>query len=246
MGMLPQRPAPTAARDRWRVAMAWVHWFGPGRVVAMVVAVVVLGGTGWWMMRPTDQGPSDITSAPTPVDRPGSPSPLDADADADPDGFTLVIPPSTPSLVNEVSANEVLVHVAGAVQRPGVYRLQPGDRVIDAVDAAGGATTQAVVHAVNLAAPLSDGQRVHIPVEGEPVSVEAVAPSASPGAPAPISLNSATEAELVGLTGVGPVLAAAIVAHRDAHGPFSSIDELLAVPGVGPAKLEAMRAQAML
>jgi competence protein ComEA len=141
---------------------------------------------------------------------------------------------------------EVFVHVAGAVQRPGVYRLEPGDRVIDAVTAAGGATPEAVVHAVNLAAPLSDGQRVHIPIEGEPIPIEAVSPSASPAATAPISVNSATEAELVALNGVGPVLAAAIVAHRTAHGPFTSIDGLLAVPGVGPAKLEALRAQATL
>jgi competence protein ComEA len=238
MGVLPERPAPTVAQARWRSIMAWVHWFGPGRVAAMAMALVVLGGTGWWMVWPAGGGPSPVPSASTQPGPPDSPDQLDA---ARSDGFTLVTTPTTPSPVTEV-----LVHVAGAVQRPGVYRLEPGDRVIDAVTAAGGATPEAVVHAVNLAAPLSDGQRVHIPIEGEPIPPEAVSPSASPAAAAMISVNTATEAELVALSGVGPVLAAAIVAHRDAHGPFTTIDALLAVPGVGPAKLEALRAQATL
>lgn len=241
MGMLPERPAPTLSRARWQAAAGWVHWFGPGRASAMVVAIVAIAWVGWSMMTTSGDVSPDQPAAVEEID-PGSLQ--RRSVISDPDGFSLVTAPTTPAPIDEV-----LVHVAGAVQRPGVYRLEPHQRVIDAVDAAGGATRDAVLHAINLAAPLSDGQRVHVPIEGEPIPPEAVASSGSPsagGAPAPISVNSASEAELVGLPGVGPVLAAAIVAHRSAHGPFENLDGLLAVTGVGPAKLEAMRPQATL
>ncbi len=241
MGMLPERPAPTVLRARWQTAARWVHWFGPGRASAMAVAIVAIAAVGWSMT----QRSGDISEGPPASAEQADPGSLQRRSIAsDPDGFTLVTTPTTPAAIDEV-----LVHVAGAVQRPGVYRLEPDQRVIDAVDAAGGATRDAVLHAINLAAPLSDGQRVHVPLEGEPIPSEALVSAGAPsagGTPAPISVNSAGEAELVGLPGVGPVLAAAIVAHRSAHGPFETLEGLLAVTGVGPAKLEAMRPQATL
>jgi competence protein ComEA len=145
------------------------------------------------------------------------------------------------------------VHVAGAVTRPGVVTLPSGSRVVDAVGAAGGMVAGADPDRVNLAAPLADGQRVVVPVIGQPAPAEvAVAAPAAPGtgsaggtAPAaggaPVDLNTATESDLDALPGIGPATAAAIVAHRSERGPFGSVEDLLDVRGIGDAKLEALR-----
>lgn len=138
---------------------------------------------------------------------------------------------------------ELLVHVSGAVASPGVYQLPAGARVLDAIDAAGGPTAEGRVHQLNLAAPLSDGVQVRVPVEGEVIS----APLGSATDPsAPIDLNHASALDLERLNGIGPSLAAAIVGYRDEHGPFASPDALLDVPGIGPAKLEMLRDQIAL
>lgn len=144
-----------------------------------------------------------------------------------------------------------LVHVAGAVQRPGVLHLPEGARVADAVDAAGGLRDDADVDRLNLAERVADGARVYVPAKGEtgspPVVSGAGAGVSSGGARggtgAPVDLNRATVDELDKLPGVGPSTAAAIVAHRDQHGPFRSVDDLLQVRGIGPAKLEGLRGQ---
>jgi competence protein ComEA len=115
--------------------------------------------------------------------------------------------------------------------------------VADAVGAAGGAAPDAVLDAVNLAAPLADGQQIYVPHAGE-TSGPAPPVGASPPAGAaagPLDLNTATEDELLALPGVGPVLAAAIVRHREEAGPFTSVDGLLDVSGIGPARLESLR-----
>ncbi len=130
----------------------------------------------------------------------------------------------------------LVVHVAGAVRKPGVYELIAGDRVRDAIDAAGGVTRRAVLDAVNLAAPVADGQQVLVPREGEP---RAVAPGAT--AVGPVALNSADLAALDALPGVGPATAARIIAWRDEHGPFRSVEDLLEVPGIGDGRLAALR-----
>jgi competence protein ComEA len=137
--------------------------------------------------------------------------------------------------------SDVVVHVAGAVVRPGVYRLTDDARTVDAIDAAGGPRGDADLARVNLAARLSDGLRVYVPVVGEaPVPpVEAAGSASSAG---PLDLNSATAEQLDDLPGIGPATAAAIVAHRREHGPFQSIEQLLDVRGIGPAKLEQIRA----
>ena len=132
--------------------------------------------------------------------------------------------------------NGPYVHVAGAVRRPGVYRLPQGARVAAAVRRAGGAAPGADLDLINLAARLQDGQQVVVPIAGP----AGVAPSA--GAEAPISLGSATVEQLDELDGIGPTLAERIVEHRQANGGFASLDELADVDGIGEKRLEALKA----
>jgi competence protein ComEA len=152
-------------------------------------------------------------------------------------------------LVPEAPAESarLVVHVAGAVRRPGLYRLREGSRVADAVVRAGGATAKADTAAVNLAAPLADGIQVVVPsrVVGTAGSTAATGGTGqADGAHvsgARVSLSSATVAELDELPGVGPVTAQKIVDYRAAHGGFSSVDALDAIPGIGPARLAQLR-----
>ncbi|MEJ7792153.1 MAG: helix-hairpin-helix domain-containing protein [Gaiellaceae bacterium] len=143
------------------------------------------------------------------------------------------------------AAPRIVVHVTGAVARPGLYRLKEGSRVADAVARAGGATGKADTAAVNLAAPLADGIQVLMPsrVAGGAGAAAAAGGSGAGGAGSgvPISLSSATIAELDTLPGVGPVTAQKIVDHRAAHGAFSSVDDLDSIPGIGPARLGQLR-----
>ena len=143
------------------------------------------------------------------------------------------------------AAPRIVVHVTGAVARPGLYRLKEGSRVADAIARAGGATGKADTAAVNLAAPLADGIQVLMPsrVAGGAGAAAAAGGSGAGGAGSgvPISLSSATIAELDTLPGVGPVTAQKIVDHRAAHGAFSSVDDLDAIPGIGPARLGQLR-----
>jgi competence protein ComEA len=134
---------------------------------------------------------------------------------------------------------DVVVHVAGAVQAPGVYRLPAGSRVTDAVERAGGATGRAVVDGINLAAPLSDGQQVVVP--GGPAA-GGPADASSEASEGPISLGTATIEELDTIEGIGPVTAQNIIDYRDEHGGISSIEELDEVSGIGPVTMEALRA----
>jgi competence protein ComEA len=132
----------------------------------------------------------------------------------------------------------LVVHVVGAVRRPGLYRLKEGARVADAVARAGGARPRADLALVNLAAPVADGQQVIVP--GRAIPGQA-APTAGGNASGPVSLSSATIEQLDELPGVGPVTAQKIVDYRERHGGFGSIEELDAIPGIGPARLEQLR-----
>ena len=129
---------------------------------------------------------------------------------------------------------DVVVHVAGAVERPGVYRLPAGSRVTDAVRRAGGFARGANHDAINLAARLSDGQQVVVPRPGAPAS----AAGAQSG---PISLGSASVEQLDQVEGIGPVTAQKIVEFRDQHGGLSSINQLDEVDGIGPATMQTLR-----
>ncbi|MFT4049178.1 MAG: ComEA family DNA-binding protein [Solirubrobacterales bacterium] len=129
-----------------------------------------------------------------------------------------------------------VVYVSGAVRRPGIVHMREGDRVGDAIDAAGGPRRSADLGAVNLAARVADGQQVVVP------SRVAGGAGAS-GAAGPISLSTATLEQLDGLDGVGPGLAQKIIDYRTQHGGFRSVDELGEVPGIGDKRLESLRAQ---
>jgi len=142
-------------------------------------------------------------------------------------------PPAPPSLL--------VVDIAGAVRRPGLYRLPHGSRVADAVASAGGAGPKAALDGVNLAAPLADGEQVVVPSRAP--GGGAAAPAGSPPAATsgPVSLSTATAEQLDGLPGIGPVTAQKIVDYRTQHGAFSSVDELDAIPGIGPARISELQ-----
>ncbi|MGH3014446.1 MAG: helix-hairpin-helix domain-containing protein [Gaiellaceae bacterium] len=154
-------------------------------------------------------------------------------------------PSAAPALeVEEEPPREVVVHVAGAVARPGLYRLPDGSRVDDAIGLAGGPGPKAALDLVNLAAPVVDGQQVIVPLKGAggATAAASAATAGEGGAPgAKVSLSSATLEQLDELPGVGPVTAQQILDYREANGAFRSVDELDAVPGIGPAKLEQLR-----
>lgn len=128
----------------------------------------------------------------------------------------------------------VAVHVAGMVVSPGVVDVPADAIVADAIEAAGGLLSGALVDQINLAAPVVPGQQIVVP---GPASET---PQAS-GDDGVLSINQATVAELEALPGVGPVLAERIVSHREANGPFQEVEDLLEVPGIGEAKLGAIR-----
>jgi competence protein ComEA len=140
-------------------------------------------------------------------------------------------------------ARKVLVHVVGAVRKPGLYRLTDGSRIDDAIKAAGGPKPRADLQLINLAAPVADGQQVIVPVRGRaaPAGSSAGSPAAGTVAGGHVHLNTATLEELDTLPGVGPVTAQKILDYRTEHGAFKSVDELDAVPGIGPARLAELK-----
>lgn len=159
-------------------------------------------------------------------------------------GRPAAIEPRSPGLVSVEAPVEgpaaaspvdtIVVHVSGAVLRPGLVELVTGSRVADAVEAAGGAILGADLDSVNLAQAVTDGQQVVVPRAGESVA-------ASPSSDDTVSLNRADARALEVLPGVGPVLAASIVAYREEHGPYMEVEDLLSVPGIGESKLATLR-----
>ena len=144
------------------------------------------------------------------------------------------------------AGSTVLVHVVGQVRHPGVVRLPAGARLADALRKAGGATRRADLAAVNLARAVVDGEQVFVPAPGQtphvaPAPQDAAAPGSGASSGAVVDLNTADETELDSLPGVGPVIAGRIVAWRQEHGRFSSVDELTEVSGIGDATLERLR-----
>jgi competence protein ComEA len=140
-------------------------------------------------------------------------------------------------------SSRVVVHVAGAVRRPGVYRLPARSRVVDAVRRAGGARARADLSALNLAAKVEDGRQVVVPLRA-PAGAVAPAPgaAAAPGVvAAPVDLNTATPEQLDQLDGIGPGMAGRILDYRKEHGGFGSVEELGQVPGIGEKRMAALR-----
>ena len=157
----------------------------------------------------------------------------------------LALPRAAPASPSTSAADVAVVYVVGAVQHPGLYRLPPSARVGDAVDAAGGATDEADLDSINLAAEVGDGDRVYVPRQGDNVDTGGD-PAGDASPPQTLHLNTASAADLEALPGVGPSLANAIVEYRRQHGRFQSVDGLLEVPGIGPAKLAALRTRLKL
>ena len=146
----------------------------------------------------------------------------------------------------ESGGGALLVHVAGAVRRPGVYRLRDGMRVDDALRLAGGPTRRADLTAVNLAAKAQDGRQILVPERaraGRAAGAPAAAGSgAAPSAPgAPVNLNTATLEQLDALDGIGPATAQSILDFREEHGGFGSVEELGQIPGIGEKRLATLR-----
>jgi competence protein ComEA len=185
-----------------------------GWIAAAVVAVVVV-------FRVLSGGGSDssaVTVEPVPAARPG--------------GARAAPPP------------ELLVHVAGEVRRPGVYRVPRGGRVHDAVQLAGGLTSRAEQAGVNLVARVTDGQQVVVPRRGAAGGGAAPVAGGSAGGAGPgakVSLASATLEQLDAIDGIGPTLAKRILEYRDQHGGFRSVDELRQVDGIGEKRVESLR-----
>ncbi|MGW9113561.1 helix-hairpin-helix domain-containing protein [Microbacterium sp. NPDC055683] len=140
-----------------------------------------------------------------------------------------------------IAAGQLYVHVQGAVREPGLYVLDAGARVVDAVSAAGGFADDADESGVNLARPVADGEQLAVPAEGEaPASGVPDAPG-DPAAPGLVNLNSADAAALEELPRIGPAIAGRIIAWREENGPFAAVEDLLAVSGIGDAMLESLR-----
>lgn len=214
-------PSPGALADRLGVS--------PVTVVLGALAVAAAAIGGWWALRtPAGPDPAEIL----------------------PMAGSVEIPVPAPSPMPDPA--RIVVDVVGAVARPGLHELPATSRVADAVEAAGGLTAEADRMRLNLAEPLSDGARLWVPEVGESAGPEVVSVIAGAGgggraggggarAGAPLNVNTADAASLEELPGIGPALAAAIVEHRRQSGPFTTVDELVEVSGIGPAKLEQIR-----
>ena len=166
----------------------------------------------------------------------GAPAPPIVGSADDPGGAAS----GTPGQLSAASTRFV-VYVVGAVRNPGLYKLPQGARVADAVARAGGVTRKADPAALNLAAPVADGEQVLVPAR-LPRAVAAAQGAAVPGVPVgPIQLSSATAEQLDSLPGIGPATAQKILDYRAEHGAFHSVDELDEVPGIGPTRVEQLR-----
>jgi competence protein ComEA len=205
-----------------------------GELAGLVVVIVVtLAGAGLWYVRSL---PRPVDIAATTGGPPGAPG-----VSAAPVTSGSVAPAPSGSAV---PPTVVIVDVTGWVRQPGVYEFPAGARVIDAVDQAGGPREGAELTALNLAAPLTDGQQILVPKEGEAPAPVAGGTTGTPGmSDGLININTADATAFEALNGIGEVLAAAIVTYRDEHGPFTSVDQLEDVPGIGPATLEEIRSQ---
>jgi competence protein ComEA len=213
----PRRPPPD---PNWRERLELISQrvgidLSPLRIALAVVALAVAAGAALFVVRPSSSGP------PVESTLPRASSSLSA------------APPTT--------ASQLVVQAAGAVAKPGVYTVPGTARVNDLIGAAGGLAANADPDQVELAAPLTDGERVYVPRVGESTLPPTGSSSGSSTGHGPVDLNRASEADLEALPGIGPALAQAIIDHREQQGPFRSVDDLADVRGIGPAKMEQLR-----
>jgi competence protein ComEA len=191
----------------------------------IVVVVLTLAGAGLWYLR----------SLPKPVEIAAAGA---VEAPVQGSGVAVAgVPPGPPG-----SPVPIIVDITGSVRRPGVYEFVQGDRVVDAVERAGGAKPNADLTTLNLAALLTDGTQIVVSKQGAAGVVgTAGSGDTSTSAGGIVNINTATATELETLSGIGEVLGAAIVDYRTENGPFASVDELEDVSGIGPATLEEIR-----
>lgn len=247
----PARPFPPLTwRERLDDLVARLP--SSGRLVAAVVAVVVVILVGWRLLAPPAPPPEmaiPFADASVPeageagagaagsdgAGGAGAPAPAASSGSAAPGAAAM----------GAEAGGEIVVHVVGAVAAPGVQHLPAGSRVADAVEAAGGASPDADLSRINLAAVATDGQQVYVLRQGEQQPPPPAGGTGDPaGGEGPVNVNTATASQLEELPGVGPATAEAIIAHRDQHGPFGSVDDLIDVRGIGEAKLEQIRERA--
>ena len=232
--MIPEpRPEPFTPRrrDPWLRRIA--AWRDDPRAGALVLGAIAVAAGFYWY-----RGASRIPAAPA-----TAVVTTTSVAGAAEDFGATTAPPTIPV------PSVVVVHVAGAVVRPGVVSLSSGARVVDAIDAAGGPRADADLDRLNLAAPVADGDRVLVARVGDPPTPalptggahDVTDPAAGAGSVGPVDLNTATLAELEELPGIGPTLAAAIIAERDRRGGFGSVDDLRSVRGIGDARFADLR-----
>lgn len=222
---------PQASVVRWKVPTG-----------ALVILALVLSGFALWPLVGGSGGNSEVIPSPdtTVQGQAGSVSMQEPNKYSETGAPTSLSPTS----------GTVFVHVTGQVATPGLYELKPGSRIHDALTAAGGPTPEANTSAVNLAELVSDGTQIYVPAIGEEVSLPSAhtvqgkdntSSGSSPSSNQLVNLNTADAAELQTLPKVGPVLAESIIAWREEHGGFQSVDELDQVSGIGPATLEKLR-----
>ncbi|NYJ00861.1 competence protein ComEA [Nocardioides thalensis] len=225
--VLPRPGRHASRRPRARLTAAQVPRLGAAHVaVVAVLAALGIALAAWWVVQ---QRAEPIAAQPvagtSPLVAGLSPSAPTSDDGGETGGAAA-------------PAGEVTVDVTGKVRRPGIVVLDAGARVVDALEAAGGARAGVDLSGLNLARVLVDGEQVVVGLPVATAPVAPVTPGAPSGAPATlVNLNLATEAELETLPEVGPVTAAAIVAWREQHGGFTAVDELLEVDGIGEATL---------
>jgi len=231
---------------------SWLLWVGWQRLTFIIAATPVVAFIAWWMVRlPPPPVESMIPVAPTAVS-----TPQQSAGGGGNDALTAPLDTTTGWLspLGTVAPTRIAVHVVGAVNQPGVYHLGADARADDALRAAGGPTGNADLRRVNLAAVVRDGEQLNIPRIGERSPTTTTPGSASGGASPPqrndmpsttmplvIDVNRATADDLDRLPGIGPSTARAIIDHRIRNGPFVSVDDLLAVRGIGPATLAEIR-----
>jgi competence protein ComEA len=202
--------------------------------IAALLVVALTAGFIWYRLGAGNSGESSTTRrAPTTSAPPGDSTAAGSSA-------------TTGSSAGATKKGErAIVHVAGAVAKPGVYDLDAGARVIDAIEAAGGGAPDADLNRLNLAAKVADGQRVLVQRVGEAAPAGSASPGGSGGENADpsglVSLNSATQAELEALPGIGPTLAEAIITERERRGGFRSVNELRDVRGIGEKRFADLK-----
>jgi competence protein ComEA len=217
------------------------------RAGAAALLVVAIAAGGFWFR-------SGISAAPAAT---GPATTTATQAAAKPNGAASTAATTSTTVTAKAARAHVVVDVAGAVAKPGVVTLRSGARVVDAIAAAGGAHPDADLDRLNLAARLTDGERIAVPVRGQPApALDPAGGGTSGGAPAagsssaaatvptpssPLNVNDATEPQLEALPGIGPSLAAAIIAEREKEGGFSSIDDLRRVRGIGDVRFAQLR-----